>query len=786
MTCTVAAGTPWAAMQQALAQHNQCVALDPLFADCATIGGILAVNDSGALRSRYGSLRDLVIGMTIVLADGTIARSGGKVVKNVAGYDLPKLLTGSFGTLGIITEVNFRLHPIQQHAETWTVALYRRAALAALSATTRQRSDEHREPSTPHRRRPVLTRRPLRITPRSSPRTRAAPPRSLHLINLKRADDSLWQSREQLFANSSATILKIATLPTKSAAILEAFTHSRCPLRRRLLRHHHRCSHHARSTTRSPHRDLRARLSADGGMVVVLRSPETFSQTFDRWGGSPPAIEIMRAIKQQFDPNASSTPASSSEASSDHTHAGLAPHQPCNSPSSAFDAHHPPALLIDKCVHCGFCLPACPTYVLWGEEMDSPRGRIWMMRKAAQGEATLDQEFRTHMDNCLGCMACMTACPSGVEYNKLIEDTRAQVERHIPRATTDSLSAACSSTPSPTHAASAFSVSRCRSTNASACKNFSARPASSSSCRNAFAQWKTSSARPAQPLPFTANIRHSKLAHSKLETEQYSSFNCIPWPRGHAHRLRTGRLLLHVNAATARVLAAEGFEVIIPQQQGCCGALMVHSGLEDRCHRLRKKIIANFETTQVDTIVINAAGCGSTMKEYGHLLRDEPDWAERAAAFCARCKDISELLAEHAPIAPRHPLPIRVAYHDACHLRHAQGIHAEPRALLAEHPRPHRRRVPEASLCCGSAGVYNLLHPEPAQELADRKVHHLLSTNAEAVISANPGCLLQLMSGLRRLGHNELPTFHMIEFLDASIRGLSREELLHGKRSTSV
>jgi len=242
----------------------------------------------------------------------------------------------------------------------------------------------------------------------------------------------------------------------------------------------------------------------------------------------------------------------------------------------------------------------------------------------------------------------------------------------------------------------------------------------------------------------------------------------------------------HVNAATARVLAAEGFEVVIPKQQGCCGALMVHSGLDEQAGDFAKRMIATFEAAGVDTIVINAAGCGSTMKEYGHLLRDDPQWAARAEAFAARCKDISELLHDFGTIAPRSPLPIRVAYHDACHLRHAQGIHEQPRVLLGEVPALTVEEIPEASLCCGSAGIYNLLHPETANELGDRKVQNLLSTGAEAVVSANPGCLLQLMSGLRRLGHKEMPTFHMIELLDASIRGLSREQLLTGRRSLDV
>ena len=193
---------------------------------------------------------------------------------------------------------------------------------------------------------------------------------------------------------------------------------------------------------------------------------------------------------------------------------------------------------------------------------------------------------------------------------------------------------------------------------------------------------------------------------------------------------------------------------------------------------MARTLIAIFEAAEVDTIAINAAGCGSTMKQYGHLLRDDPAWAARAAAFSAKCRDIAEILAELTPQAPRHPLPIRIAYHDACHLRHAQGIYQQPRHLLASIPGLELAELAEPTLCCGSAGVYNLLQPEPARQLGDRKVAHLLATNAEAVVSANPGCLLQLMSGLRRAGQRELPALHMVELLDASIRGLTPAQLL--------
>jgi glycolate oxidase iron-sulfur subunit len=396
-----------------------------------------------------------------------------------------------------------------------------------------------------------------------------------------------------------------------------------------------------------------------------------------------------------------------------------------------------------------------------------------MMAKASQGEAPLDQNFRIHMDQCLGCMACMTACPSGVQYNKLIEDTRAQVERNILRTTQDRLfrKLLFATFPHPARlrliAVPLFLYQR-------------------SGLQKLI---RTSGLLKLVPARFAAmeSLLPTVPAHCNWKMPKRIAPAATP-------RRRVGMLsgcvqqvfFSHVNAATARVLAAEGCEVITPEDQPCCGALMVHSGLEEQAAAMARNIIAIFEAANVDTIVINAAGCGSTMKEYGHLLRDDPEWASRAAAFSTKCKDITEVLCELPAVAPRNPLPMRIAYHDACHLRHAQGIFQQPRDLLAKIPQLDVAEIAESSLCCGSAGVYNLLQPEPAQELGDRKVSHLLDTHAQAVVSANPGCLLQLMSCLRRRGERAMPAFHMVELLDASIRGRSADQVLSGEKSLDL
>jgi glycolate oxidase iron-sulfur subunit len=391
-----------------------------------------------------------------------------------------------------------------------------------------------------------------------------------------------------------------------------------------------------------------------------------------------------------------------------------------------------------------------------------------MIKKAGEGEAPLDGRFRLHMDNCLGCMACMTACPSGVQYNKLIEPARAQIERNLSRSLGERLFRRLlfATFPHPTRlrllALPLRVYQKCgirslvRSTGMTRLlpKRLAAMEALLPDVPARLFE------RPPSTIHPTTTLRRRVGMLSGCVQQVFFS---------------------HVNEATMRVLAAEGCEVIVPREQSCCGALMLHSGMEAEAAALAKKMIAVFETANVDTIVINSAGCGSTMKEYGHLLRDDPAWAERAAAFSAKCRDISEFLCELPAQALRHPLKLRVAYHDACHLQHAQGVREQPRRLLAGIPSLEVAEIPEANLCCGSAGVYNLLQPDTAGQLGNRKVDNLLTTAAQAVASSNPGCLLQLISGLSRRGLQTVPAFHMVELLDASIRGVSSQDLLYRK-----
>ncbi len=400
--------------------------------------------------------------------------------------------------------------------------------------------------------------------------------------------------------------------------------------------------------------------------------------------------------------------------------------------------------LTDACVHCGFCLPACPTYQLWGEEADSPRGRIHLLRQMLDGAATPEQ-VSVHIDQCLGCLACVPACPSGVKYEEIIEYGRVAVEPARPARDRALREAIFALFPYPRRMA-ALRVPLRLGVNPPAIAGHTARAAAA----------------------LAPPIRHPVHLPPRVRAR--------PGGRPGARRAVIGLLTgcvqhafySHVSAATARVLALEGCDVVVPRGQGCCGALSLHAGRRDQARRFARRTIAAFSRAGVDAIVTDVAGCGSAMKGYARLLADDPRWAAPAARLAERVRDVTEVLAELEPIATRHPVPLAVAYHDACHLAHGQGVTAQPRALLAQIPSLRLLEVPDGGTCCGSAGVYNLLQPEPATELGDRKASAILSTDADVIVAGNPGCLLQIDAALRRAGES-IPVRHTIEVLDASL-----------------
>jgi glycolate oxidase iron-sulfur subunit len=434
---------------------------------------------------------------------------------------------------------------------------------------------------------------------------------------------------------------------------------------------------------------------------------------------------------------------------------------PVNGKRRVFDDHHPPSAdFLNVCVHCGFCLQTCPTYTLWGKEMDSPRGRIHLMNMALEGEVGLTELFVSHFDHCLGCQACVTACPSGIKYGKLIEAMRSQIGRLYHRRLADRalrrMIAALFTQPSRLRKL-AVALS---------------------------AYQRLGLQRLIRAVHLNSLLPRSLRAMEQLLPDLSHDGVSVRLPEriaAQGEKRRTVAMLTgcvqsvfngQVNAATARVLAAEGCEVLVPAGQGCCGALLMDLGQEEAALDMGRRLIDLFGRLPVDNIVVNAAGCGAMLKEYGYLLRDDPAYRERALTFSAKCKDVSEILAELPARAPRRPLALRVAVHDPCHLQHAQGVREQPRAALRTIPGMELLELPEAALCCGSAGIYNLVQSTAARQLGQRKVEKIISAPAQVVATGNIGCQLQIRALLNESGHR-VPVMHYVELLDASISGTS-------------
>lgn len=418
---------------------------------------------------------------------------------------------------------------------------------------------------------------------------------------------------------------------------------------------------------------------------------------------------------------------------------------------------------LSACVHCGLCLSACPTYRETGLEQFSPRGRIYLMRAVAEGRIGLESPvFQEQMSACLNCRACEAVCPSGVKYGEIVEASRAQIEAHRqPSARVRALRKLVFGL--------VFTDMR----------RFRA---------------LSHGLRLYQRSPLPALVRRTGVlkrlgladAHEMMPTVS----DRFVVPNGETIPARgewRGRVALFagcimstayadVHQATIRVLTRNGFEVSLLEGQGCCGALHVHAGDPDGGRALARRNIDAFASPYVDAIIVNAAGCGAAMKEYGHLLKDDPEYADRARAFSAKVKDATEFLAEQGLSAKPGPLRMTVTYQEPCHLVHAQRIAKQPRQLLAEIPELTLIEMPESSLCCGSAGIYNLLRPEMSSELLRRKLDNALSTGAEVIVSANPGCMLQIASGLRARG-DERPVVHLIDLLDRAYAAADAEGL---------
>jgi len=409
---------------------------------------------------------------------------------------------------------------------------------------------------------------------------------------------------------------------------------------------------------------------------------------------------------------------------------------------------------VNQCVHCGLCLAYCPTFSELGTEMDSPRGRIFLIKSLAEGRIGLSEPTVRHLELCLDCRACETVCPAGVPYGRLIEAAKAEIERQQPggwarRAFRWLNLGLLLRRPRLL----AFAAAGLRFYQASGLQALVRGSGVTRLLPGTLSAWEALLPRlPAAgdraPLPELTPAEGARRGRVAMLT------GCVQSVVFGAH-----------NRATARVLAKNGWDVVAPAGQGCCGALHAHSGDHAGALELARRTIATFDAAGVEAVVVNASGCGAHMKAYGTLLADDPEWAERARRFAAGVRDVSELLASAPLRGPLSSVPMTVTYHDPCHVVHGQKIRSAPRALLAQVPGLRLFDLPESDWCCGSAGIYNLTQPEMAGRLLRRKVRHVVGTGASAVVTANPGCILQIQQGLREAG-SPVEVLHLVEILD--------------------
>ncbi|HYO84279.1 MAG TPA: heterodisulfide reductase-related iron-sulfur binding cluster [Bryobacteraceae bacterium] len=409
---------------------------------------------------------------------------------------------------------------------------------------------------------------------------------------------------------------------------------------------------------------------------------------------------------------------------------------------------------LDKCVHCGLCLNACPTYRELGLETDSPRGRIYQMVQVASGKVEITPEYITHIDLCLACRGCESACPSGVQYGRLVEAARAHIEHNIERPWhVRLLRSAVFDGLLPSRAALRFTGAALFAYQASGLQRI---------------------VRSSGLLKLMGKMGRAEAIAPSAEMPQFYRWYGAVLPAGGTQRKRVAFLggcmanvfFARLNEATVRVLRRAGCEVSIPEGQTCCGALHVHSGEADSARALARRNIDALLDGGFDAIITNAAGCGSTLKEYGELLERDPQYSDRAHRFSALMKDVNEFLAElGVDSASMQAVNMRVTYQDSCHLAHGQKVRTAPRKLLGSIPGLQFVEMPGADICCGSAGIYNIVQDEMAASILTRKMMNVNLVKPDVIATANPGCMLQLRSGVERYGNGQ-PVMHVVELLD--------------------
>ncbi|MGH7885820.1 MAG: (Fe-S)-binding protein [Thermodesulfobacteriota bacterium] len=423
----------------------------------------------------------------------------------------------------------------------------------------------------------------------------------------------------------------------------------------------------------------------------------------------------------------------------------------------AFDEiDRPSSKIIDDCVHCGFCLSACPTYLETGNELDSPRGRIYLIKSAAEGKIDMGESLVNHLDLCLGCLACETACPSGVKYGSLIERSRAQIERRYKRKWHDRLFKAVLFRIFPYASRLKLMLPFFYIVSILKIKNvlkpkllFRINPKIGSLFEML----------PEVNTPFVSSF--PEVIHSKTKKNYKVGFltGCVQ-----------SAFFSKTNHATVDVLTRNGCEVFIPRMQGCCGALSIHSGRLEEGRKFARKLIDIFSVLNLDAVIVNSAGCGSSMKEYSDILKNDPAYKVKAEMISGKTKDIMEFLCEIEFESKLNPLEIKVTYQDACHIVHGQGIRNQPRELLKRIPGLKLLEMKNSDHCCGSAGIYNIMQPEMSKRLLSEKLKNIEQLDPDYLVAGNPGCLIQIKKGIDQL-NKKIKTAHPVELLYWSING---------------
>ena len=713
-TVTAPATTPVAEVEGLLAAAGQYLPFEPLRAGAgATLGGCVACGVSGPGRLRYGGIRDFLIGLTLLDGTGTMVRGGGRVVKNAAGFDLPKLMVGSLGSLGVMVELCFKVFPAPEARRTLVFEHSDAAeAVATLLRLLRAPLElDAADIELPGRLRVRLAGRRAALGARLDRLVEVGEPASCRDDD----GDSWWSSGRELdWASPGEHVVHVALTPRRIAPLLEALPEGTA----------------RRVSGGGQQAWLAWPAGRDLGELDALLAAHDLPGLRLLGGPGPrrlgrlPDAQFLRRVRAALDPG--SLLRSPSEGSM----------------QSRLDAqawgHATEAMAeaIDRCVHCGFCLPACPTYRELGEEMDSPRGRILLMKSALEGDLDFEQSA-PYIDRCLGCLACEPACPSGVPYHRLLHPFREIARsRGVGSGAARLRSALLHGVLSrPRRFRAALSLAR-------------------------IAGW----AAPALPPSWRVLLELAPSPPPPLELPELVAADG-------ARRARVGLLTgcvqsvlaPEIGAAAAHVLARNGVEVVVPRGQGCCGSLALHDGYGELARTLASDLVEALPG-DVDAWITTTAGCGSGIAEYGDLFAPDAAQGEEARGFAASVRDVHVFLDDLGALEPPRRLARRVAYQDACHLAHARGIVEAPRRLLRSVPGLELLTPEDGGGCCGSAGTYNLEHPEIAAELGRAKAEAVVETGASEVVSGNVGCIVQMRRHLAEIGHG-MPVRHTVELL---------------------